>query len=220
MGATQDWAGAQADISRARDLNPGSSDILMYHGGLLATLGRVPEAIGALEQAVLLDPLSANALVSLAIVRLGAGQLEPARASAARALELAPEHGRAARTLGFALLLQNRLPEARAAFLRSTNPLFAEMGDVLVDHALGDAAAARRGLDKILSSPNVRGGSYQVAEVFAFRGEIDRSFEWLDHAVEAHDAGLNYLKYDPLLKPLRPDPRYRALLMRLKLPAD
>jgi tetratricopeptide (TPR) repeat protein len=216
----RDWPGARADLERARALNPGTPGLMEQYGVLVATLGRLPEALTALQQATSLDPLSADVATSLAIVQLGIGQLAQAEASAAHALELSPEHGRAARTLGFALLLQGRLPEARAAFHRSTNPLFAEMGDVLVDHSLGRAAESRRSLDRLLADPNALKGSYQIAQVFAWRGEPDRSFEWLGHAFEEHDAGLTYLKYDPVFRPLRADPRFAALLGRLKLPPD
>ena len=62
--------------------------------------------------------------------------------------------------------------------------------------------------------------AYQIAEVLAWQGEIDRAYDWLGHAYDGHDPGLNYLKYDPMLKNLRPDPRYAALLRKMKLPLD
>ena len=216
----QDWAGARADLERARSLSPGNTGLLILYGSLFAALGRLPEATAALQEADGLDPLNANVPVMLSSIYLGIGRLPLAEAAATRALEVAPENGRAARNLGFALLLQKRLPEARAAFHRSSNAFFASMGDVMVDHALGDATASQRALDGMLALPYVRQGSYQVAEAFAWRGEADRAFEWLDHAVEAHDAGLIYLTYDPFLRPLRGDARYTALLRKMKLPVD
>jgi serine/threonine-protein kinase len=221
QGAHQDWAGALADLERARELNPGVSEIVVLQGSLLATLGRLPEATAALERAVSLDPLDARAHLSLAIVGLGTGRLDQALASATRAMELAPQNNRAARTLGFALLLLHRLPEARAAFRRSTNVLFSWMGDAMIDHTLGNAVASQRMLDSILAEPGVeQGGCYQVAQIHAWRGETDRAFEWLGRSVETHDPGTIYVKYDPILQPLRSDPRYVALLRRLKLPVE
>jgi serine/threonine-protein kinase len=94
------------------------------------------------------------------------------------------------------------------------------MGDVMVEHALGHAAESQRALDEILAPPGVLQWSYQVAELYAWRGEADRAFEWLGLAVEQHDAGLIYLKYDPLLRGLRDDPRFKALLRKVNLPVD
>jgi serine/threonine-protein kinase len=220
LAVLRDWDGARADLERARALSPGAARVLSQYGVLMATLGRLPEATAALEQASLLDPLSADMASSLAIVQLGTGQLALAEASATRALGLAPEHGRAARTLGFALLLQGRLPEATAAFRRSTNQLFVSMGEAMVEHSLGHAAASRRALDGILRRPDVGRGSYQVAQIHAWRGEADQAFAWLERAVETRDAGLIYLKCDPVLARLRGDPRFAALLRKLKLPVE
>ena len=50
--------------------------------------------------------------------------------------------------------------------------------------------------------------------------EVDRAFEWLESAYQHHDAGLSYLKYDPLLRKVRADARYAALLKKMNLPAD
>ena len=62
-------------------------------------------------------------------------------------------------------------------------------------------------------------GAYQVAQVYAWRGDREQAFAWLDRAGEQHDAGLIYLKFDPLMANLHGDPRYAAWLRRMKLPA-
>ena len=217
----QDWAEASADLERARSLNPGSAAILLEHAALLATLGRLPAALAELQRATELDPLSAEAQFVLGAVYLGTGQYGLAEAAATRALGISPEFGRAARTLGFALLLQQRLPEARAAFHRSSNPLFVVLGDALVEHSLGHAAESRRALEAMLAIPDVQqGGCYQLAQAHAWRGELDGAFEWLGRAVAQHDGGITFLKYDPLLRNLRGDPRFAALLRKLKLPVE
>jgi len=219
VSAYQDWEAARADLEKARSLNPNSAETHYQYGRLLAALGRLGEAGFSVQLALARDPLSANAHVMEAMVHLGEGRYELARVSAERALDLAPEHARAARTLGLALLLQNRLPEAREAFHRSGPRQFEKMGDAMVEHSLGHETASKKVLDQILADPDTpKHACYQAAQILAWRGENDRAFEWLDRAAEAHDAGLIYLKYDPVLARLRPDPRYRALLERLKLP--
>jgi hypothetical protein len=53
--------------------------------------------------------------------------------------------------------------------------------------------------------------------VYAWFGNKDQAFGWLDRAYLQHDGGLTLLKVDPLLRVLRPDPRYNVLLSKLKL---
>ena len=215
-----DWPGARTDLEQARALSPGTPTILSEYAALLTTLGRLPEAIAALQQAALLDPLSAEVQTELALAYLGTGGFQQAEAAALRALGHSSEHTRAARTLGFALMLQGRLPEALAAFHRAANVFYNDMGDAMVEHALGRPAEAAQALRRVLASPVVRKGSYQVAQVYAWLGDAGAAFEWLGAAVEEHDPGLTHLKPDPVMRPLRGDPRYRALLVTLNLPLE
>jgi hypothetical protein len=55
--------------------------------------------------------------------------------------------------------------------------------------------------------------------VYAGRKDLDRTFHWLERAYKQRDGGLNALKVDPMLKNVRQDPRYQALLSKMNLPA-
>ena len=59
--------------------------------------------------------------------------------------------------------------------------------------------------------------AYQVGDIYAWRGEKDKAFEWLERAYQQRDSGLNGIAYDPLLEGLKSDPRYDALLKKLGL---
>jgi hypothetical protein len=59
--------------------------------------------------------------------------------------------------------------------------------------------------------------AYQVGDVYAWRGENDKAFEWLERAYQQRDSGLNGIAYDPLLTGLKGDARYGALLSKLGL---
>jgi hypothetical protein len=58
---------------------------------------------------------------------------------------------------------------------------------------------------------------YQIAEVYAFRGEADKAFQWLDRALQQRDPGAPELKTGPLMKSLRQDRRYPELLKKMRL---
>lgn len=135
-------------------------------------------------------------------------------------MDVSPELGPAAEKLGLVYLLQGRLAEARSAFQRSKSDFFPLMGDALVEYQLGNSAEAQRALARVVASPVAIPSSYQIAEVYAWRGEADSAFEWLESAYRHRDGGLGYLKYDPLLRKVRGDPRYGVLLRKMNLPAD
>jgi serine/threonine-protein kinase len=60
--------------------------------------------------------------------------------------------------------------------------------------------------------------AYQIAEAYAWRGEKALAFEWLERAYRQRDGGLSFIKIAPMLTSLHGDPRFRALLRKLKLP--
>jgi serine/threonine-protein kinase len=76
---------------------------------------------------------------------------------------------------------------------------------------------SQQALDELIAK-DAQYAAYQIAEVFAWRGEKDQAFEWLERAYRQRDGGLSSIKGDPLLKSLRADPRFNALLRKLKLP--
>jgi serine/threonine-protein kinase len=65
---------------------------------------------------------------------------------------------------------------------------------------------------------HARDDSYRIATVHAWSGDRDQAFAWLDRSVAQHESGVVIIKYDPLLRGIRDDPRYAALLDKLKLP--
>jgi hypothetical protein len=60
--------------------------------------------------------------------------------------------------------------------------------------------------------------AYQIAEVYAWRGETDKAFEWLQISYDNHDTGLLSLLIDPLMRGLRSDPRYKIMVEKVGLP--
>jgi serine/threonine-protein kinase len=143
------------------------------------------------------------------------GQFPQAREEIRRVLDIDP--------LGDSLFYTSQLEtlagrprEALAAF-PDTNKEGQQIVRAMAEYSLGHAAEAQRSLDYLLThNANVWG--YQIAEVYAWRGEKDKAFEWLERSYRQHDGGLSYLPYDRWLADLRTDPRYHALLRKLKLP--
>jgi hypothetical protein len=93
------------------------------------------------------------------------------------------------------------------------------LGAALAHHDLGHARESQQALETLLAKYS-HSGAYQIAMIYAWRGDKDRAFEWLDRAYAQSDGGLTLLKTDPATRGLRGDPRYAALLRKLNLPAE
>jgi TolB-like protein/Tfp pilus assembly protein PilF len=216
-----DWEDARADSERALALNAGdSANHESYAVAVLLPLGRLSEAIGEAQKATDLDPLSADAWSSLGLLYWMNGQLGPAQAALERSLRILPEQGPAAFFLAVTLLLQKRPSEALAAAEQSTYEQFRMLAKPLALNDLGRTEEAHRLVEQMIAR-HAHDAAYQIAESYAWFGERDRAFGWLERAYVQHDSGLAiFLKADPLLRGLRGDPRFAALLKKMNLPAD
>ena len=213
-----DWSGAQADFQRALALSPENAETERdYSNYVLRPLGRLQEAVAAGRKAVALDPLNSRSWTSLAALLVSAGQLPEARDAANRSLDLNPEQAFAAAWLGTILIQEGKPAEALQAFGRSTSEVFRLTGVAVSQHELGHPQESQRALDTLIAGSS-HSAAYQIAGIYAWRGEKDRAFEWLERAYAQGDGGLTLLKVDTLLRKLHGDPRWPAFLKKLNLP--
>ncbi len=218
MNLDWDWQGAQDDFTRALEIDPADSSVERRYAELLGCLGRLPEAIEAARKATELDPLSNYAWLQLGRFLKSSGDLPAAQRATTRALEINPGWLYALRDLGTVQLLQRQPQDALATFRSITDDDTLRLqGIALAQHSLGEVAAAQAALEA-LQVRGARNDAYQIAEVYAWRGEKDRAFAWLRRAFEQRDAGLTQVKIDPLLAPLRADARFGTLLREMRLP--
>jgi len=213
-----DWSGAQADIEKALSLDPRNSDVQHQYARLLADLDRLPEAIAAQKKATDLDPLSSVAWEALGFYYIGIGDFAAADAALDRAIDIEPTSVLALSDLGMARLLQGEGEEAREAFRKIDLEAIRLMGIAMAEHTLGHAKESQQALEELIAK-HAQEAAYQIAQACAWRGEKDRAFEWLERAYQQRDGGLSEIRYDPMLRSLRADPRFNALLRKLKLPA-
>ena len=140
-----------------------------------------------------------------------------AEAAFRKALELDPDGTFRHRSLGLALLLQGKTDAALQEMEQETEENWRLSALPLAFHALGRRSESDAAL-AALKSKHAGEMAYQIAEVHAFRGEADLAFEWLERAYDQRDGGLADIKGDRLMRGLAGDPRYKALLRKLKLP--
>ena len=87
----------------------------------------------------------------------------------------------------------------------------------IVQYALGNAEASDAALQELIEKWAVA-TAYKVAMVYAYRGEIDLAFEWLDQAYHNRESGVTQLLLDPLFANLHDDPRWEPFLNKMGLP--
>jgi TolB-like protein/DNA-binding winged helix-turn-helix (wHTH) protein len=212
-----DWGGSDASIQQAITLEPGNPEYLSDAALSAATSGHSEEALALARRAVELDPLNPSNWSALGQIKYFEGQLAGADADVKKSLELSPDAFPGPVLLSEIYVLQGR-PQDALPEIERLPPVYARAFlYALAYHALGREKESESALKELIANFSTY-AAFQVAQVYAFRNQPDESFEWLDRAYAQRDSGLIGTKVDPLLKSLHNDPRYAALLKKLKFP--
>ena len=212
-----DWKGAGEDLDKALMLEPNNATAQGSYGDLLYTLGRLPEAIAATQKSTEADPLSAPTWISLGVDLYSSGDMRAARHALERSFEINPNSTYIRWHLGVLELLDGQPQKALAHFQQVKQPELRLDGIAISEHTLGHANESQAALDELIKSlPNE--SAAQIAEVYAWRGEKDQVFDWLNRAYAQRDGGISDVKSNPLLASVRTDPRFQAFLRKMQLP--
>ena len=215
-----DWAGAEAELKLAIDLNPNSAEAFDIYGLLLSAQERYDEALEAQRRAHELDPLAHR--MDLVTTLLRAGRYEEALHAVNRVLTVEPHLPLAHATLGWVHLLSGRPEEGigalrKAVALSPDSTLYrAQLGQAY--GRIGQTENARAILRELEELTKTRYVSpYHPAYVYVGLGEHDRALALLELAYEQRAGGIFGIKGSFLFAPLRGHPRFQALLRRMNL---
>jgi len=218
------WAGAEREFKRALELNPNDSGTHWRFGMFyLMPLGHIDEAIAEITRGLELEPLDLTAGSVLSWAYFAGRQYDRSFDQAQKIFDLEPNFPLARWTLSQAFIAKGRYAEAivlneqslqtdpmNQVFLRFAGYAYAKSG------RRHEAEEMIRKFKDIAKTQYVM--SYRVANIYAALGDKDKAFAELEKAFAEHDWELHRLKIDPLMDPLRDDPRFKELLKRLNLP--
>src|SRR6266566_4993601 len=175
-----EWKFAEglAELRRAKELapaNPTANDLLAR---VLVYVGRIQEAEALARQAIELDPLAYLARGNLARILLAEGKLDEADAEARKAAQLQPTAAASHRWQVVVAVLRGDGEAALREAQLEPDEGYRRFELALAQYVRGD----RKGADAALADLIANGRdqlAYQIAEVYAVRGEADKAFEWL-----------------------------------------
>jgi len=233
-----DWPGAEREFKRAIELNPNYATAHHWYSHYLMQMGRSEESLAEATRAHELDPLSPFINNGLGRQYFLTRQYDKAIAQGQKALQIDPAYVPAMVLIGMAYEQKSMFPEAIAQFERAgkLSATYAVSKDTpapaqppalpvvvaMLGHALalsGHQEAARSKLQELLAISKVRyvASSY-VAIIYIGLGDKDRAFEWLERDYQNRSEHLLYLTVEPMVDPLRSDPRFHALVKKIGLP--
>jgi serine/threonine-protein kinase len=216
--ATLDFAQTGDAYDRALTLAPGNAGVLDAYGRFSVYMGRADAGVAAALHAVKLDPLNPSIRRHLGYVLTAARRYSEAIAAHQEALALNPDSATDQAFLGIAYYLLGDLPNAQSSCELARSPRqWNQLCLALVYHKLGRQPDAQAQLAKYQADLG-DDAAYQFATIYAQWGDTAKALEWLATAMRLRDSGLEYVKTDPLMDPLRKEPRLQAIERELKFP--
>jgi serine/threonine-protein kinase len=217
-----DFPRAEQELRRSIEINPSSAETHFVLATTLPALGRLPQAIGEMREALVSDPLSPIYGRYLGRFMVYAGEYDAAIRQSHATLELHPGYNQVFINLGSAYLGLGQPKEALDWFQRGQSLESAIRSyDAFLVRALAalgerdEADSILQRLERESATQYIRAESLAMGH--AAMGNHDRAFELLGRAVEERSAGMIFFHVDPGFAPLQGDPRYDELVRRIGL---
>ena len=148
---------------------------------------------------------------NLGLICHAAGMLAESEKAFRRALDLSPQRLVTRAMLATVLADEGRTPEAHELAEREPDTFWRLWAQAILYSVAGEIDQADAVLTTILDE-HADGDEYQIAEIYAVRGETDKALEWLERAAECHDPGVTHAHVSPRFRAMHADPRWPALL--------
>lgn len=217
-----DWTNAETNLKRALELSPHSSLALDGYVAFLVLKGRFDEAVAVANKAIELDPLSPALHDDLGWTYWTRGQFERAIPHFRKALELDRNFYGSSLHLGFSYLFTGKTNEALAEFERLAQLLPDSPRDqAVLGYAYGFTGRRAEAMQVLADLDQLARKRYVSFCTWAFvclvLGQKDAALDWLAKACEERDGWLPIVMVEPMLAPLRNEPRFQALLKKVGL---
>jgi TolB-like protein/Tfp pilus assembly protein PilF len=223
LGINQAWSdfdypAAEATLKKAVALDPSNAETLYQLADVTASLGRTQEAIAMMRKALTLEPLNASFHFYTGTFLLALGKYAEAQRETEHAIELQPGADGFSSQLAFALMGQGQMDRAITAANADPDEADRLQALAVIWYARGDKPKAQQALDEMIRDVG-KVAPGLIAEVYAYKGDLDQAFTWLDRAVQARDPTAVTIYEAPMdLTALHEDPRFAAFCRKIGLP--
>jgi len=221
-----DWVGAEREHRRAVELSPGYSLAHQWYAYYLRSCGRFEESLVESERARELDPLSVLKILRVASAHARKHDDDAAISLIHRAMELNPTDSAAYYSLAELMEKEGHASDAtrewRTALQLDGDQQLVDLFDATLRKS--DFPAAKRAIGKSLlarMTTTARTGYVSprtFVELYARIGDKENTLRWLDQAFVEHSSFLVQIREDSLYEDLHSEPRFRAMLLRMRIP--
>ena len=208
-----DLASAAKHFERALALDPSDPRVLSNAAVLLRSLGREEESLVINEFVFRRDPLNVTTLFNMGSNQRFLGRLDESISTYRNMLSLIPGSGGVHAQISLLLLQKGEAAAALAEINQENVEAYKMVVLPMAYHALGRKADSDAAIAALIAKYEKETPFY-IATIYAFRGETDKAFEWLDKAVQYGDTSLSEIISEPLFQRIRSDSRWLPFLRK------
>jgi serine/threonine protein kinase/Flp pilus assembly protein TadD len=219
----RDWDGAKRELQWAIELNPGNASAHNYYSVYFSVLGKHDKSIEEAHKALDLDPISLMAIINLGMRYYYDCQFDKSLEYVQKAIDLDPNSFMGYCYNAYPLMLKGMYKEAIGAAHKAAEILGERTPHILSALGLAYSLSGNRGeAEKVLKELLALSDKgtiplFIIPWIYFALEDRDNAFEWMERAFEEKDPLLMWIKSDPIIKTLEPDPRYQKMLKKLGL---
>jgi TolB-like protein/Tfp pilus assembly protein PilF len=211
-----DFEGEKKLLDKAMALQPNNYIVIINMAWWLQIQGQLGVAKTMFEKCVALDPMRSHAYVSLAKNSMGRRQFKEALNYSRRAIALSPTPGNYLMH-GTVYLVNSKPDSAIICASKAEDEFWKLYLETMALWSQGKKKEAEAKLQLLIAK--YQDSDFQIAEIYGWRGETEKSIHHLQLSAEQNQDGLVDLKITPFLN-YNKDPRYVEVLKKVKLPVD
>lgn len=214
-----DLQGALRQFQLAASTGASDSAYLTEYSLFLIQLGRIDEALALARKAEAIDPLNLKSVEVEGTALFIGGRYDEAIKRLQRLLAMAPDRWNVRLTVGDALMLSGKYDLARQQYAMTPADTVRRLrSEAVLAWRMGDRALSDEKLARLIALHGAT-SNVEVAQVYAQRGDKDQALAALDRAFRQREDAVGWISVDPLLAPIRADPRVQAMIKQLQIPA-
>jgi TolB-like protein/tetratricopeptide (TPR) repeat protein len=222
LGVVQAWSdldvrAAAATLATAVSLDPNNAETLYQLSDVTASRGKLDEAVAMMRKVLALEPLNASFHFYTGQFLLARGRLDEAEIELKRAIDLQPAAS-GYRSYLVALYIKRGQPDQALAAAEAEIPGYNRRTALAEAYAMrGEQVKADAQVREMIRYADV--SPINLVQYYAYRGDADQAFAWLEHSLKVRDPGVTTLYEDPFIPgALGSDPRFAPLCIRIGLP--
>ena len=218
MNRNWDFVGAKADLDLAMSIDPNNMELLQAYSSFLWITGKLDDAVKVQRRCMARNPLASKSWDWLGLMHMHARDYEAARKALQRSEELSSYSDYRFLLMTLVEIYAGNREEALRLARSNPQPDQRDYTLAMAAFSVGQIEEARAARERLISRLPDESAS-QIATIFAWQGDDEQTFVWLDRAIAIRDPGLFGIQTRPGFDKFKGDPRFERVL-RLMNVAD